>query len=53
MRKIKAVIFDLGDTLLYFNGDWNENEVPIETFFNVVHVVDFCIGECRVVNSIN
>jgi FMN phosphatase YigB (HAD superfamily) len=23
MRKIKAVIFDLGDTLLYFNGDWN------------------------------
>lgn len=24
MPKIKAVIFDLGNTLLYFNGNWNE-----------------------------
>jgi len=24
MRKIKAVIFDLGNTLLYFNGEWDD-----------------------------
>ncbi len=24
MRKIKAVIFDLGNTLLYFNGSWDD-----------------------------